>query len=114
MLDPDRTDRTSATTSAPRTFQVNSLNGSGQVVGLFEFGGYFAVDIARYENQAGLPNVPVVNVLIDGFNGVPTSRRPGSNNEEVALDIEMAISMAPGLSQVLVYECSPTAPISNR
>jgi hypothetical protein len=36
--------------------------------------------------QAGVPNVPLVNVLIDGFNGTPTGRCPGSNNEEVALN----------------------------
>ncbi|MCL5097880.1 MAG: protease pro-enzyme activation domain-containing protein [Candidatus Omnitrophica bacterium] len=86
-----------------------SLTGSGQAVGLFELDGYFPSDITAYINQAGLPNVPLQNVLIDGFDGIPSSRRPGSGNEEVALDIEMAISMAPGLSRVLVYEGAPTA-----
>ena len=50
----------------------------------------------------GLPNVPLTNVLVNGFSG-----RPGSDNGEVALDIEMAISMAPGLSKVIVYEAVP-------
>ena len=86
-----------------------SLTGTGQTVGLFEFGGYYPADIASYENQAGIPNVPVANVLIDGFNGIPTSTRPGSNNEEVALDIEVVASMAPGVSQILVYESSPSS-----
>ncbi len=86
-----------------------SLTGTGQAVGLLEFDGYFNADIASYEAQAGLPDVPLLNVLIDGFNGVPTSSRAGSNNEEVALDIDMAICMAPGLSQVVVYEASPNA-----
>ena len=31
---------------------------------------------------------------------------PGTANDEVSLDIEMAISMAPGLTGVLVYEGS--------
>ena len=84
-----------------------TLTGAGQSVGLFELDGYYATDITNYEFQAGLPNVPLKNVLIDGFSGTPSSRRPGSANEEVALDIEMAISMAPGLDQVLVYEGSP-------
>ncbi|MGA2661392.1 MAG: protease pro-enzyme activation domain-containing protein [Verrucomicrobiota bacterium] len=85
-----------------------SLTGTGQTVGLFEFDGYYASDITTYEKQAGLPNVPVNKVLVDGFDGVP-----GSGNEEVALDIEMAVSMAPGLHQVLVYEVSPYSTTAN-
>ncbi len=83
-----------------------TLTGTGQSVGLFELDGYYAADIASYVKQAGLPAVPVSPVLIDGYDGVPAG--PSSQfccgNEEVALDIEMAISMAPGLSKVLVYE----------
>jgi Concanavalin A-like lectin/glucanases superfamily/Pro-kumamolisin, activation domain len=76
-----------------------ALNGSGQSVGLFEADGYYASDISAYETLAGLPNVPLINVLTDGFSG-----SPGTNNDEVALDIEMAISMAPGLARVVVFE----------
>jgi len=76
-----------------------SLTGTGQIVGLLEFDGYYASDITSYETQAGLPTIPLTNVLLDGYRG-----RPGSNNGEVSLDIEMAISMAPGLSKVIVYE----------
>jgi hypothetical protein len=78
-----------------------TLDGSGQVLGLLQAAGYFAKDIAAYEAKAGLPNVPLTNVLIDGFNGAAF---PNDNNSEAALDIEMAISMAPGLSQIIVYE----------
>jgi uncharacterized repeat protein (TIGR02543 family) len=81
-----------------------SLTGVGQVVGLLELDGYDQSDITRYETQAGLPNVPLQNVRLDGFNG-----SPGTNNGEVCLDIEMAISMAPGLSKVVVYE-APNGP----
>ncbi len=85
-----------------------SLTGAFETVGLLQLDGYFASDIASYESMAGLPNVPLQNVLLDGFNGVP-----GFNNGEVCLDIEMCVSMAPGLSQILVYEAPngyPTAP----
>jgi uncharacterized repeat protein (TIGR01451 family) len=75
------------------------LTGTGQTVGLLEFSGFYPADIARYKTLAGLPDVPVNTVLVDGATG-----DPDYNNIEVALDIEMAISMAPGLSQVLVYE----------
>jgi uncharacterized repeat protein (TIGR01451 family) len=80
-----------------------ALNGSGQIVGLLQFDGYYASDITTYEGLAGLPNVPLQNVLLDGFNG-----SPGANNDEVCLDIETAISMAPGLSKVVVFEAGPT------
>jgi hypothetical protein len=83
-----------------------SLTGTGQRVGLLEFDGYYPGDITSYENQTGLPNVPLQKVLLDGFNGVPTTGT-NSGNSEVALDIELAISMAPGLSNVVVYEADP-------
>ena len=76
-----------------------SLTGAFETVGLLQLDGYFASDIATYESMAGLPSVPLQNVLLDGFNGVP-----GFNNGEVCLDIEMCVSMAPGLSQIIVYE----------
>ena len=85
------------------------LTGIGQTVALFALDGFYASDIAAYMRQAGLPNVPVQPVLVNGFNGIPTSRQPGSGNEEVALDIEMAASMAPGLSKILVYETFPVS-----
>jgi len=85
------------TAYAPQT----ALEGYGQTVGLLEFDGYTADDITYYENKEGLPNVPLTNVLLDGATGAPS----GSGGEvEVSLDIEMAISMAPGLNQVLVYD----------
>jgi uncharacterized repeat protein (TIGR03803 family) len=81
-----------------------SRTGSGQIVGLLQFDGYNSNDIAYYESHAGLPSVTLSNVLLDGFDGIPT----GSGGEvEVSLDIEMAISMAPGLSKVIVYEAGP-------
>jgi hypothetical protein len=83
-----------------------SLTGTGQMVGLLEFDGYYANDIALYVSQTGVSNVPLQVVLLDGFDGVPTTGAD-SGNGEVALDIEMAISMAPGLSNVVVFEAGP-------
>jgi len=85
---------------------VTGLTGDGQVVGLLEFDGYYANDVTAYEATNGLPSVTLANVLLDGFDGVATTG-PSSGNSEVALDIEMAISMAPGLSKVIVYEAGP-------
>ena len=79
-----------------------TLNGAGQSVGLLEFDGYDASDITTYEQDYGLPNVTLKNVLLDNYSGTA-----GANSAEVSLDIEMAISMAPGLSRVVVYEAGP-------
>lgn len=76
-----------------------TLNGSGQIVGLLQFDGYYPSDITTYEGLAGLPNVPLENVLLDGSDG-----SAGGNNAEVCLDIEASIAMAPGLSKVVVFE----------
>ena len=81
-----------------------ALTGSGQSVALVEFDGYYTNDIVSYEKAAGLHAVALQNVPIGGYNG-----RAGSGNGEVALDIQMAISMAPGLQKVLVYEASPNS-----
>ena len=84
-----------------------TLDGTGQIVALVEFDGYYPTDITAYESAAGLTNVTLINVSIDG--GVST---PGNGNDEVALDIEMAVAMAPGLSGVMVYE-APTDPVTD-
>jgi subtilase family serine protease len=83
-----------------------TLTGSGQMVGLVQFDGYYASDISAYEAAAGIPAVPLQTVLLDGYNGVPTTG-PNSGNAEVSLDIEMAVSMAPGLSKIVVFEAGP-------
>jgi len=86
-----------------------SQTGSGQMVGLLQFdSGFFQSDITAYETQAGLPNVPVQPVLLDGYAG-----GLGDAPDEVSLDIEMSISMAPGLSKVYVFEGDITDDILN-
>ena len=77
-----------------------SLSGTGQNVALFELDGYFTADILSYEAQAGLPNLSITNISVDG--GVPTPSFGG--DIEVSLDIEMVISMATNASEVIVYE----------
>ena len=82
-----------------------SLTGSGQVIGLFELDGYYNNDIVAYENASSIsPQVPLVNVLVDGFSGTPGNS--ANSVGEVSLDIELAIAMAPGISQMTVYEAT--------
>jgi len=76
-----------------------SLKGTGQSVALLEYDGYYTVDITNYLLLAGVPSVTLTNIPI---NGGPIT--PGPGDGEVSLDIEMVISMAPNLSQILVYE----------
>jgi hypothetical protein len=84
-----------------------TLTGLGQTVGLLEFDGYTNSDIIYYENyntNNRLPNVPLTNVLLDGFSNKPSGT---IGSVEVTLDIDMAIAMAPGLSKIIVYEDGP-------
>jgi uncharacterized repeat protein (TIGR01451 family) len=77
-----------------------TLTGTGQSVALYECDGYYLSDVTSYLQGSGLPAVTLTNVLVDGFPGVPTYGGEG----EVTLDIDMAISMAPGLTAIYVYE----------
>ncbi len=80
-----------------------SLTGAGQKVALVEFDGYYPGDVANYAKKAGLRGVPVKDVCVN-----TATVAPGANNAEVAGDIEMINSMAPGLSAIVVYQSSST------
>lgn len=66
----------------------------------FELDDFYTSDIQSYEGDSGLSNVPLTRITVDGY----VSGSPGSDSDEVSLDIEMAISMAPALSGVIIYE----------
>jgi subtilase family serine protease len=76
-----------------------SLDGTGQVVGLVEFTGYTPSDITKYATLHSIPTVPLRNVLVDGV-----TNTPGKGNIEVAVDIELVMSMLPGVDHINVYE----------
>ena len=75
-----------------------NLNGSGQEVGILSYNGFTPADITAYEAKANLPSVPVQEVFV-GVSG----NNPDNGDAESALDIELAIAMAPGISQVVFY-----------
>jgi kumamolisin len=78
-----------------------SLTGAGQSVGLLEFAGYNIADVKAYFTKVGQPlNVAVNGVSTDGSS---LSCSGSCDDTEQVLDIEVAISMAPGMSQVRVY-----------
>ena len=79
-----------------------ALTGAGQSVALVEFSGYYPSDIRLYENQFHVPDVTLTNILLLGVSSV-TNGASSTEAAEPPLDIEMVISMAPGLSSVRVY-----------
>jgi subtilase family serine protease len=110
------------------------LTGQGQTVGLYEADGFYNADIQAYKTKFGL-RVPVQTVLAPGGGfsanatqsgppkgGCPpaqitaTTRPAGtplSGNVETALDIDMAMAMAPGLQGIFVYEGCTTDGVLN-
>jgi subtilase family serine protease len=76
------------------------LNGTGQSVGLMELEGYIPSDVPLYFTTVGQTLTAQVNgISVDG-----TAVNCGScNDAEQVLDIDYAISMAPGITQVQVY-----------
>ena len=75
-----------------------ATTGAGQVVGLYQIDAdYYDSDILAYEAKAGLPQVPLERQVLGPFT-------PPVHDIEVTLDIEMVISMAPGLAKVIIYE----------
>jgi hypothetical protein len=80
--------------------------GQGQTVGLIELGPYNLSDVQAYFTSLGQPlNVPIYNVLL-GVDGIcaGTPSNGGCDDGEEVIDIEQAISMAPQLSALVVYE----------
>jgi subtilase family serine protease len=89
------------------------LDGTGQAVGLFELGGYEVSDVQTYFSKLGQPlNVPINGVSVNGAS--LGCKPPACDDGEQVLDIEMSISMAPNLSQVLVYVGKQDASIFNQ
>ena len=95
------------------------LTGAGQSIGIFSFDGYLASDVQLFYAKTGMSsNVPIKNVLVDGFSGACTSvtSPPTStcDDGEQVLDIVNAIGMAPGIQQILFYEGSSNTEILNQ
>jgi len=89
------------------------LTGKGQTVGLFEFAGYNGADVKTYfQNLKQTISVKVKGVSL---NGVSLKCPPSTcDDSEQVIDIEMAIGMAPGLKEVIVYVGSKDASIFNQ
>jgi hypothetical protein len=77
------------------------LNGDGITVGLYELSNYQLSDITKYEScysyGGGHPNPAISNVIVDG--GALNT----DGSDEVTLDIEDVLGLAPG-ANIVVYE----------
>jgi kumamolisin len=79
----------------------SSANGQGQCIALIELGGgYESSDIETYFGQLGITLPTVVAVPVDGGTNSPGD--PNGADGEVALDIQVAGSIAPG-ARIAVY-----------
>ena len=97
--------------SAARTFtplEIASLyqfpdgDGTGQCIGIIELGGgYKPADLDRYFKTLGVPAPQVVSVSVDRGTNRPVGQ-PGSADNEVMLDIEIAGAIAPA-ARIAVY-----------
>jgi kumamolisin len=78
-----------------------TVNGAGQCIALIELGGGFEEsDIETYFGQLGITPPTVVAVPVDGGTNSPGD--PNGADGEVALDIQVAGSIAPG-ARIAVY-----------
>ncbi len=82
-----------------------ALDGAGQSLGLMELAGYNIASVKTYFKTVNQPlNVKVVGIATDS---TPLNCTGKCDDGEQAIDIEYAISVAPGLSQVQVYVGGP-------
>ena len=87
--------------------------GTGQYIAIVDVGGpYYTNDIYMYETNAGLSTSTVVtNILLSGWTGIPVG--DSVDDGEEVLDIDMAMSMAPGAA-IVVYEGNSAIDILDR
>ena len=87
-------------------------SGKGQSLGLMELGPYDPQGVQNYFTQFGPPLT--TNVAPISTDGSPATCSSKCNDGEQALDIEYAISMAPGLDQMQVYVARSAESVLNR
>lgn len=98
-----------------RAYAGNStLTGTGQSLGLMELEGYNVSDVQLYFSKFGPPLTAQVNGISTDGSPIPCTAPACRDDSEQALDIEYAIAMAPGLSQVQVYVAKHAISVINR
>jgi len=96
-------------------YGTGPLTGAGQTVGVFSFDGYLASDVQLFYSHTGMSSqVPVNNVLVNGYSGACDQGGETCDDGEQVLDIVNVIGMAPGIDQVLFYEGDDGTDILNQ
>jgi kumamolisin len=85
----------------PKTYQGQTLDGTGQTIAIIELGGGFrGSDLKVYFAEIGVPRPVVTRVVVDHAAHQPTTA--DSDDGEVMLDIEVAGAVAPK-AKIAVY-----------
>jgi subtilase family serine protease len=94
-------------------YPTGSLTGAGQSIGLMELEGYNIADVNTFfaDHYGAANSVSVIGIKTDSQS---LSCTGSCDDSEQALDIEYAISMAPGLSSVRVYVGNSPEDVLNR
>ncbi|MGA2225316.1 MAG: protease pro-enzyme activation domain-containing protein, partial [Syntrophobacteraceae bacterium] len=82
------------------------FDGTGQTVGLIEFDTFQSSDVANFLSLIGSPSTLINNVTEVKVNG---GAPPGLTQDEVLLDIDTVLTIAPG-AKVVVYDAPFTGP----
>src|SRR5579875_1627833 len=90
----------------PSPMRRAAIDGTGQTIGLVEFDNFVSSDVSDYLAFLGLPANLINNLSEVNVNGGTAA---GTNQDEVLLDIDTAMTVAPG-AKVVVYD----APFAGR
>ncbi len=81
-------------------------NGAGQTIALVEFDTFQTSDVSDYLNYLGFSTTEIGNLSVVNVNGGAT---PGHDQDEVLVDIDAVMTLAPG-AKVAVYEAPFAGP----
>jgi subtilase family serine protease len=94
-------------------YGATTLTGAGQSVGIFELLGTDLTDLTDYFTNAGQTNNVVVTLQSVGGNSTSCTWAKGEcDDTEQTLDMTQAISMAPGMSSLVMY-CGGESPVDD-
>ena len=86
---------------SPSGAATSATAGSGQKIGLVEFDGFHMSDVSDYLSLQGYSSSELSNLSVVSVNGGIAT--PGASQDEVLLDIDTTMDVAPG-AKTVVYE----------
>ncbi len=98
---------TASVLSSNPSVSWSGIDGTGQTIGLVEFDTFAQSDVVNYLAFSGLPAALISQLSEVPVNGGVSS--PGSNQQEVLLDIDTTLSLASG-AKTVVYDAPFSSP----